>query len=53
MKQKSGEGVGTQVYLVVKTIQLTLVYFIVCKIYLKNCKSSNNQMKGLASGWYR
>lgn len=53
MKWKSGEGVGTQVYLVVRTIQLTLVHFNVCKIYLKICKINNNQMKGLASGWCR
>lgn len=37
-KWKSGEGVGTQVHLVVKTILLRLVHFNVYKIYLKMVK---------------
>lgn len=48
MKWKPGEGVGTQVYLVVKIIQLTLMHLNICKIYLKNCKNNN---RGAGSGW--
>lgn len=50
MTWKAGKGVGTQVYLVVKSVQFRLVCCNVHKFYPKNYKNNDTQMEELGSG---